>query len=236
MDLLFGVDLLGLRLSHYLVKYRLISLCYYFLRFYLSLLRVRVIGEEEARRTFGKRGRIIVAIWHQRFLPALAYVAKFRSFKPIIMISRSRDGELVAGIAERLGLVPIRGSSSEGGREALLTIARELRKNPAVIHIVDGPTGPKGVVKPGLIAMAQVSGAVILPIIVSASKAWIMGSWDQFLVPRPFSQVIIRWGEPFFVERRLGKEGFERARLEIEAKLREAYREADLKSGWRVPL
>jgi lysophospholipid acyltransferase (LPLAT)-like uncharacterized protein len=232
----FGVDFLGLRLSHYLVKYRLISLCYYFLRFYLSLLRVRVVGEDEARHSFGKKGRIIAAIWHQRFLPALAYVTKFRSFKPIVMISRSRDGELVAGIAERLGLIAVRGSSTEGGREALLEIARELRKNPGVIHIVDGPTGPKGVVKPGLIAMAQVSGAVILPIIVSANRAWIMRSWDQFLVPKPFSQVTIRWGEPFFVERKMKREEFEKTRLEIEKKLRDAYGEADLKSGWRAPL
>ena len=227
---------MGLRLSHYLVKYRLISLCYCFLRLYLSLLRVRVIGEDEARRAFGKKGRIIAAIWHQRFLPALAYVTKFRTFKPIVMISRSRDGELVAGIAQRLGLIPIRGSSTEGGREALTAIARELRKNPAVIHIVDGPTGPKGVVKPGLIAMAQVSGAVIFPVIVSANKAWIMGSWDRFLVPKPFSDVIIQWGEPFFVERRLSKEAFEKTRLEIEMKLRKAYGEADLKSGWSAPL
>ena len=227
---------MGLRLSHYLVKYRLISLCYYFLRLYLSLLRVKVVGEDEARRSFEKKGRIIAAVWHQRFLPALAYVTKFRSFKPIVMISRSRDGELVAGIAERLGLIPVRGSSTEGGREALLAIARELRKHPGLIHIVDGPTGPKGVVKPGLIAIAQVSGAVILPVIVSADRAWIMRSWDQFLVPKPFSQVIIRWGEPFFVERTLKREEFEKTRLEIEKKLRDAYGEADLKSGWRAPL
>jgi hypothetical protein len=214
----------------------LISLCYYFLRLYLSLLRVRVIGEDEARRTFGKKGRIIAAIWHQRFLPALAYVTKFRSFKPIVMISRSRDGELVAGIAQRLGLIAVRGSSTEGGREALMAIARELRKNPAVIHIVDGPTGPRGVVKPGLIAMAQVSSAVIFPVIVSANRAWIMGSWDRFLVPKPFSEVTIQWGEPFFVERRLSKEAFEKTRLEIEMKLRKAYGEADLKCGWSSPL
>ena len=219
---------MGLRLSHYLVKYRLISLCYYLLRLYLSLLRVRVIGEDEARRSLGEKGRVIAAIWHQRFLPALAYVTRFRTFKPIVMISKSRDGEMVAGIAERLGLIPVRGSSTEGGREALLAIAREHRKNPAVVHIVDGPTGPKGVVKPGLIALAQVSGAVILPVIVSADKAWVMSSWDRFLVPKPFSRVTIRWGEPFSVERRLSREEFERTRLEIEQCLREAYGGADL--------
>jgi lysophospholipid acyltransferase (LPLAT)-like uncharacterized protein len=105
----------GLHLSDYLVRYRLIPVCYYFMRFYLSLLRIRVTGEESAYLHHAKNGRIIAAIWHQRFLPALAYVAKFRAFRPMVMISQSRDGELIAGVAERLGLVPVRGSSTRKG-------------------------------------------------------------------------------------------------------------------------
>jgi lysophospholipid acyltransferase (LPLAT)-like uncharacterized protein len=226
----------GLRLSDYLVRYRLVPVCYYFLRFYLSLLRIRVIGEEAVYLHHAKHGRVIAAIWHQRFLPALAYVAKFRTFRPLVMISQSRDGELISRVAERLGLVPVRGSTTHGGREALMTIARELRKNPGVVHIVDGPTGPRGVVKPGLIAMAQVSGAAIFPIIVSANRAWVMGSWDQFLVPKPFSRVTIEWRKPFLIPRRLSKDQFEALRQEIENGLKEAYAEADLSSGWRSAL
>jgi lysophospholipid acyltransferase (LPLAT)-like uncharacterized protein len=154
----------------------------------------------------------------------------------MVMISQSRDGELISRVAERLGLVPVRGSSTQGGREALMTIARELRKNPGVIHIVDGPTGPKGVVKPGLIAIAQVSGAAIFPIIVSAERAWVMRSWDRFLVPKPFSKVTIKWEEPFLVPRRLPEDRFEALRQDIEKKLKEAYAEADLSSGWKTPL
>jgi len=227
---------LGIRLSHYLRVYRLIPLCYYFLRFYLSLLRIRVIGEEIALGCLADYGRLIVAVWHQRFLPALAYVTKFRNFEPIVMISQSRDGELIADLAERLGLVPVRGSSSRGGTTALAGILEALKKSPVVIHIVDGPTGPKGVVKPGLISMAQISGAVILPVIVSAKKAWIMGSWDRFLVPKPFSEVTIEWGQPFVVPRDLDPLRFEELRTEIERSLSARYAEADLSSGWEQPL
>jgi len=152
------------------------------------------------------------------------------------MISQSRDGELIARIAERLGLVPVRGSSSESGREALAAILRALKKNPAVVHIVDGPKGPKGVVKPGLIMMAQISRAVILPVIVSAEKAWVMGSWDQFLVPKPFSKVTIEWGQPFFVPKKLNRDEFETLRKDIEKRLIEAYAKADLNSGCKHPL
>jgi hypothetical protein len=206
------------------------------LRLYLSFLRVKVVGEEAAHKQFSKYGRVIAAVFHQRFLPALAYVTKFRNFKPIVMISQSSDGELIASLASRLGLVPVRGSSTRGGRDALMAILRALKKNPGVIHIVDGPTGPKGVIKPGLMAMAQVTGAPIFPIIISAEKAWVMRSWDRFLVPKPFSTVTIRWGDPFPVPRGTRPDQLEELRKQVESLMLEAHAEADLKSGWRRPL
>jgi lysophospholipid acyltransferase (LPLAT)-like uncharacterized protein len=227
---------MAIRLSHRLLTYRLVPLFYYILRFYVSLLRIRVAGEEIALGCLTDYGRVIVAVWHQRLLLGLAYVTKFRNFEPIIMISQSRDGDLAARLAERLGLVPVRGSSSRGGTTALAAILRALKKNPAVIHIVDGPQGPKGVVKPGLISMAQISGAAILPIIVSARKAWIMGSWDRFLVPKPFSEVTIEWGQPLVVPRDLDPSGNEELRGEIEKRLSKGYAEADLRCGWKHPL
>ena len=227
---------MGIWQARHLLIYRLIPVCYYLLRFYLSLLRLRVVGEEIALGCLADYGRVIVAVWHQRFLPALAYVTKFRNFEPIVMISQSRDGELAARLAERLGLVPVRGSSTRGGTTALAAILKALKKNPAVIHIVDGPTGPKGIVKPGLISMAQVSGAVILPVIVSVDRAWIMGSWDRFLVPKPFSKVTIEWGPPLFVPQDLDSARHEEFRAEIEKRLSEGYAQADLSSGWKHPL
>jgi lysophospholipid acyltransferase (LPLAT)-like uncharacterized protein len=225
-----------LAIAQTLLKYRLVPLCYYLLRLYLSFLRVKVVGEEAAHKQFSKYGRVIAAVFHQRFLPALAYVTKFRNFKPIVMISQSSDGELIASLASRLGLVPVRGSSTRGGRDALMAILRALKKNPGVIHIVDGPTGPKGVVKPGLMAMAQVTGAPIFPIIISAEKAWVMRSWDRFLVPKPFSTVTIRWGDPFPVPRGTRPDQLEELRKQVESLMLEAHAEADLISGWRRPL
>jgi lysophospholipid acyltransferase (LPLAT)-like uncharacterized protein len=130
----------------------------------------------------------------------------------------------------------VRGSSTRGGATALATILKALKKNPAVIHIVDGPTGPKGIVKPGLISMAQISGAVILPVFVSADRAWIMGSWDRFLVPKPFSKVTIEWGPPLVVPQDLDPDRNEEFRTEIERRLSEGYAQADLNSGWEQPL
>ena len=226
---------MAVRFSDNILKHGFLPCAYYFLRFYLSLLRVRVVGEEAAIEYLVKGGRIIVALWHQRFLGALAYVTKFRSLNPCVMISQSRDGDLIAPIARRLGLEPVRGSGSKAGKEALSTILKALEERPAV-HIVDGPRGPKGEVKPGLIRMAQMSGAAVFPIFVSADKAWLARSWDRFLVPKPFSRVTIRWGLPFFVPKTKSMKSFEGFRKEIEKRLAEGYAADDLGYGWKKPL
>ena len=227
---------MALHLSQNIIRLRLVPICYFFLRTYLSLLRIRVIGKETAYDQIKEHGRIIAPIWHQRLFPALAYARRLREFRPIVMISQSRDGEFIADIAQRLGLVPVRGSSSKGGSEALKTIVRKLEENPIVGHIVDGPRGPKGKVKPGLIRMAQLSGAVVLPLIFSVDKAWIAGSWDRFLIPKPFSRVTVQWGEPFSVPRKADPEEFDAFRRQIEERLIRAHAEADLRSGWKKSL
>ena len=227
---------MALHLSQNIIRWHLVPVCYFFLRTYLPLLRLKVIGKETVLDHIKEHGRIIVPVWHQRLFPILAYVRRFREFRPIVMISQSRDGEFIADIAQRLGLVPVRGSSSRGGTEALKTIVRKLAENPAVGHVVDGPRGPKGKIKPGLIRMAQLSGAPILPLIVSVDKAWIAGSWDHFLIPKPFSRVTVQWEEPFSVPRKADPEAFDAIRRQIEDRLIRAYAEADLRSGWKIPL
>lgn len=211
-------------------------LIYYLLRSYLATLRVSVINEDRIMNHLEEHGRIIVAVWHQRFLPAISYAAKYKHFKLCIMISKSRDGDLIAPIAERIGVEPIRGSSSKGGREALKSMMTALENKPAVAHVVDGPRGPKGIVKPGIIRMAQVSGASIAPLFVSLNRAWVANSWDRFLIPKPLSKVTLRWGEPYFVPQNLDNDSFENHRKEVEDIMTRGYAEDDLKCGWQNPL
>ncbi len=227
---------MSIQFMHALLKNVRISCIYYFLRVYLSLLRIKVIGQRDSYKNLENNGRIIIAIWHQRLLPSFAYAPEISKLNPCVMISRSKDGDLIAPIAKRLGLEPVRGSSSRGGSVALATLLKVLEVRQAVIHVVDGPRGPKSVVQPGIIRMAQVSGAVIIPLFVSAEKAWIMGSWDRFLVPKPFSQVIIRWGEPFSVPSDIDSETFEALRKEFETRLIDGYAKDDVSLGWKEPL
>lgn len=211
----------------------LIPLIYLFLNIYFLFLRFSVEDEDVFLEALRKGRKVIVPLWHQRFFGILAYAKKFRAYRALVMVSRSRDGDLIAGIVSRLGLEPVRGSSSRGGKEALRELLNRLRDRSIAAHAVDGPQGPKGVVKAGIIEMARLSGAVVLPVYISMSHAWKAGSWDRFLVPKPFGRVRLRCGRPFPVPYRLDEEAFETCRRELEVILTEGHREDDLRFGWR---
>ena len=190
-----------------------------------STYRVRIINPE-IERDILKRGHIpIYASWHQRFFPGITF---FASRKPIsIMISQSKDGELISRIVNILGWYPVRGSSSKGGRQALREIKKLVHEGYKVGHIVDGPTGPLGVVKPGLLLMAQATGMPIVPVITSAEKKWVFNSWDRFMVPKPFSRVIIRFSDEIRIPKELQRFDFEEKRSSIENTLKKLYIETD---------
>jgi len=216
--------------------YFLGPLAYFLVRLYLLSVRVRVLNEDsvfEYLKT-GKKG--IGAVWHQRFLGVLGYAKKFSKLSPAVIISLSKDGEWVSQVAKRFGFRPIRGSSSRGGTEAFQSMVQYLAENQAAIHIVDGPQGPKGIVKAGLIRMAQLSQAAIFPIYISVNRAWINRSWDHFLIPKPFSQVLLRWGEPIFLPENMDAETSEATRLEVEKIMIHGHARDDLEWGWKKPL
>ena len=192
----------------------------------LSLTYVLKIVDPQNERDCLEKEGIIYASWHQRFFPGITF---FATRKPIaILISKSRDGEFIAHIANILGWRAVRGSSSKGGSEGLQQLKELARSGYRIGHIVDGPKGPPCVVKPGLLRIAQVSGMAIVPTITSSQKNWAFRSWDRFLVPKPFSRVIIRFGEPIYIPPDLDEEEFEKKRLLIEQKMKDLYEDTDL--------
>jgi lysophospholipid acyltransferase (LPLAT)-like uncharacterized protein len=193
--------------------------------------RIKVLGAEKERAILDNSGGLIYASWHQRFFPGLAFLARR---KPIaVMVSKSSDGTLISRILELLGWDTVRGSSSRGGTAALRGVRRLARRGYRIGHVVDGPKGPPGVVKPGLLSIAQFAGIPIVPIIISAQKKWVFKSWDRFMIPKPFSRVIIRFGEGIYIAPRLSEDEFEKKRLFVEQRLKELYAETDLL--WQQP-
>ncbi len=218
--------------SRIAIHYGLISVVYGLLKLYLCLVRVRSEREERILDHVRKGGGGIVALWHQRILLVLRYAERFGHLRPAVMISQSRDGDLIAGLVRRFHFRPVRGSSSKGGREALARMIAELSAHPFAVHVLDGPQGPRGLVKAGLVRMSQSSGAPIIPIYVSVNRAWVLRSWDRFLIPKPFSTVRIRWDEPISVPAELDAAAFERIRIEIEQRMRDHQERDDRENGW----
>ncbi len=135
-------------------------------------------------------GPVVYAFWHRCLLSCAYY---FRDQKIAILISRSFDGELIARTVERLGFIAIRGSSSRGGALALRQLTEEYSRGTRCAITADGPRGPNLVAKPGAAQFAHLVGAWVGTFYVLPLRAWELNTWDRFLVPKPFSRVLITW-------------------------------------------
>jgi lysophospholipid acyltransferase (LPLAT)-like uncharacterized protein len=132
----------------------------------------------------------IYCFWHQCTFLAGWY---FRKFRCSILISRSFDGELVARTLGVLGYGAERGSSSRGAVAGLLALKGVLDRGDPVVFTADGPRGPIYVTKAGPVKLAQMSGQPIGGFYLLAERAWTRGSWDRFIIPKPFSRVAVSW-------------------------------------------
>lgn len=181
-------------------------------------LTLRIRREEAAvAPLWAAHAPIIYAVWHGRILLLPRLYGRRGSHA---LASRSRDGELVARWISRFGLVPVRGSSTRGGGEALRQLARVLRQGGEVVVVPDGPTGPREVLKVGVIALARLSGAPIVPTAFGASREWRLHSWDEFRIPKPFARCVVRFGEPIRIPAGADRAALEAARKDVEAALR----------------
>jgi len=142
------------------------------------------------------------------------------------MISEHRDGELIARVTGQMGFGAVRGSTTRGQIKALKGMVRAVRRFDGAIT-PDGPRGPRAIVQPGTISAAQLSGVPILPLTSAAWPRWQFSSWDRFILPKPFSCCVVRFGRPFFVPRRLTQKQFENLRLQLQNELNRITQEAD---------
>ncbi|MFP3873427.1 MAG: lysophospholipid acyltransferase family protein [Thiohalophilus sp.] len=181
-----------------------------------------VIGEEHAERILADGKPVIPCYWHQHHIFGIWYMLQLRKrgLKVGFLISPSRDGEVPARIAESWGLRAIRGSSNRTGARALKELYELITKERiSPVNSPDGPTGPIHKFKPGALMLSQMSGAPILPISWAASRYWQLASWDRFIIPRPFSRIVIAVGEPRYVERQPGMTGLEPLQQALEQTL-----------------
>ena len=159
----------------------------------------------------------IGALWHNRLL---IYPLVLRRFFPnrggAALISASRDGDLLSDAIHRFDYYVVRGSSSKLGATALLQLGDVLSSGRDVVITPDGPRGPVYEIGPGIIFLAQKTGARVLPLNLEYSSCWRVKSWDRFIIPKPFSRVRVIIGEPQKIGSTSTAEEFEAERIRLQ--------------------
>jgi lysophospholipid acyltransferase (LPLAT)-like uncharacterized protein len=180
-----------------------------------SSLTWKVEGLEHLQFEGGGR-RPVMAFFHGRVLTATYF---FRDRGIFVMISENFDGEWIARIIERFGFGTSRGSTSRGGRRALLELKRHMALGRPAGFAVDGPRGPARIVQPGAVWLAKLTGNPVVPFHMEAARYWSLGSWDRTQIPKPFSTVALAVGTPIEVPADADDAAIEGKRLEVEASL-----------------
>lgn len=171
-------------------------------RIVLTLLlmscRVSVYGQEiEKNYLMQNPGRgLLYASWH-RGLFFFVYFYRFLNF--IVMASASKDGELAAQATRRFGWIPVRGSSSKRGSEALSEMQTLVMQGYRGGLVVDAPKGPPFISKIGIIVLAKRTNLPILPVMWSADRYWMLRSWDRTIIPKPFSRIVFVYNNDFLI-------------------------------------
>lgn len=195
----------GRRLLYWLAVW----LGYLYVELVWRTARLTVVNEEALRTLLGQHGAVIPVCWHQHLLLCGRYVVtrKRHGMKAGFMISPSVDGEAPTQLAQRYGAHVVRGSGSYTGVRAVRGVYQAVVKDQISALITpDGPRGPRFDFKPGAIFTAQITGVPIVPLAFAATPARVLGTWDKFVLPIPFSRVVITVGEAVYVPRELDDE------------------------------
>lgn len=167
----------------------------------------------------------IFCFWHGRMILLPFFHPPRKAMR--VLISQHRDGELIARLIAQFGIESIRGSSSKGARRAAMLMLDALQAGDNVAVTPDGPRGPAYRAQRGALHLARLSQRPIIPVVFSASRTRQLKSWDQFMIPLPFSRVVLRAGEPFWVDEHASVQALYDRRNELEATMNAMMQQAD---------
>jgi len=187
---------------------------FYLARILYSTIRMRVVFHPD----YDKDKQCLGAFWHGNlFLPL--FFSNQHQTKMAVLVSPSRDGDIICDWLRRVGYETIRGSSRRNNVAALAEMFRKLKDGYSIGIIVDGPLGPRHKVKPGIVHMAQKLSVEIVPVGTAVTRKWMFNSWDKFELPKPFCKGALYCNKPISVPLEASLEEFSSI---VEQKLLEA--------------
>lgn len=183
--------------------------------------RLEVRGQENLDKAQA-HGAAVMTFWHYSIFYIFHHM---RRHSGVAMISASKDGEYITRVAHLLGFETVRGSSNRFGVRALKGMVDHVKQGKNAGIVADGSQGPPLKAQPGAILLAAKSGSPIMPIVWAAKQCKAFNSWDRTIIPLPFSQVILQYGELIWVEPELTTEAVEQYRQQLEAAMSSMYRQ-----------
>lgn len=196
----------------------IIFLLPYYLKILMKTSKVIYVNKEKIEPYLKDNKPFILALWHCN---AFTGPILIRDMDLHILISQSRDGELINRIVKKFNNFSVRGSSSRGGIQALKILIKIAKQGKRILITPDGPRGPAFQVQPGIITLASNTGLPIIPFHHEAVKQKKAKSWDSLRIPLLFNTIIIRYGEPIFIPHQLDQNQFEYYRKYVEEKMME---------------
>ncbi len=191
--------------------------------------RWTVVGGDIPRRLWGEGRPFILCFWHGRLL---MMPWSWETRVPIhMLISRHRDGRLIADTVGHFGIHTVTGSTRRGGAEAVRAMVRLLKDGACVGITPDGPRGPRMRAGDGVVALARLSGVPVVPATYAVSRRRVLDTWDRFVLAWPFGRGVIVWGDPVEIPRDADADALEAARRRIEDGLNAISADADRRCG-----
>ena len=190
------------------------------LRTLSQLVRTKMVGFDQVRQL----GQVNFAHWHG---DELALLPRFGPLNAAILVSHSRDGDIMARGASFLGYHVVRGSSSRGAVGGMMALIKASRQGFHASLAVDGPQGPRHVCKPGIVRLTQKAGVPLLPTGVAVSRAYVFEkSWNKTFLPLPLSRQVFYFGQPLSFGPQKDAQALDAYCRQVEAALRQAHDEA----------
>lgn len=184
----------------------------------LKTVRIKVENFDVIKNLEQENKNYVVAFWHSSMLIGW-FLQKNKNFAALV--SQSKDGDVLASILEKWKFHVVRGSSNKGGSEALDLMISLTKENYRLAITPDGPTGPIYKMKPGAVIVAYRSQIPLILLGIGIKKKWILKSWDNFEIPKPFSKIIAIYSEEILIEPQLSREEISKKIEEIEKQLNE---------------
>ncbi|KAB2924753.1 MAG: lysophospholipid acyltransferase family protein [Bacteroidetes bacterium] len=176
-------------------------------------------GPADALRASGRN--YVAAFWHGTMFTGWYLLRPVGGERMSALVSQSKDGAYLSAMLERWGFTMIRGSSHIGGKEAMQLMTAAVSGGSSLAITPDGPRGPKREMKMGAVRTAQKCGVPLLLIGIAAERQRVMGSWDAFELPMPFSRVTAVYSEPVTVPAELDGPPLDEFRKRMQERLNE---------------